>query len=112
MVEAGESLLESLFSRFLGVAHRPCGPSSLVFFQPLLAQAKVSWRDLHQLVVVNEFKSLFQGQADGRREQNVFVRSCRTDIGQLFGPLGVYHQIIASGMRAKNHSLVDFLPGR
>ena len=67
-----------------------------MFLEELLAHADRLRRDLHQLIVIDEFQRLFQAHLHRGRQQHVFVAAGGTDVGQLLALEDVDDQIVVT----------------
>ena len=81
----------------------------LVFCQVFFADADGFGRDFNQFVVVDKFQRLFQGVADRRGEDEVFVRAGGADVGQLFSFERVDGEVVVAAVDAYHHAFVDFV---
>jgi hypothetical protein len=59
------------------------GAFAIRFLEEALAHADDVWRHFHQLVAFDESECLFEREFDRRREDDGFVRTGGTDVGQL-----------------------------
>ena len=73
----------------------------------LLAQPDRARRDLHELVFGDVGQRPFQGHAYRRGEKNSVVLAGGTDVGELLALQHVELEIVAAGVLADDHALID-----
>ena len=69
-----------------------------------------SRRYFDQLIIVDEFEGLFKRVRNRRRQQNVLVASCRSDVGKFFLFRWIDRQITGSTMDSNDHAFIDVDP--
>src|SRR5688572_9559275 len=82
---------------------------ALVFFQQFLTDAYRGRGNLDQLIVVDKLHRLLEAEAYRGRQQDVFIRTCGTDIRQLLAFQRIHDEIVIAAVEADDHAFIDFL---
>ena len=67
-------------------------------------------RDLHQLIIINEFERLLQGQDYRRSEPDGLVRPGRPDIGLFFLLAGIDRHVAVARILPHDHPFINLHP--
>src|SRR5690606_29442964 len=84
---------------------------AVVFVEVLLAQANRLGGHFDELVVVDEFQRLFQGELDRRHQGDDFVLARGTHVVEFLALGGVDGQVVVAAVDAAQLAFVDILAG-
>ena len=85
------------------------GTLAVVVVENDFAHAHRLGRNLHKLVFLDIFESLFEREYRARHDACLVVRAAGARVGQLFCLRHVYHEVVVVDMLAYHLACVDFL---